>query len=98
MAPGRSYSPPPATGRTGAPQGLVSCVAWRLGGRARYCLDGQVYAAASAVAWLAGLGLICDATELDGVAADDSGGGYSCLLWPDWPRLGGDRRHAPCPG
>ena len=41
--------------RRGA-SGLVSCVAWRLGGRTSYCLDGQVYTAASAVRWLTDLG------------------------------------------
>ncbi|MDT3400532.1 FGGY-family carbohydrate kinase, partial [Streptomyces sp. B1866] len=56
--------------------GLVSCVAWRLAGRAAYCLDGQVYAAASAVRWLAELGVISGAEDLDkvGGAVPDSGG------------------------
>ncbi|WP_030740503.1 FGGY family carbohydrate kinase [Streptomyces sp. NRRL F-5135] len=56
--------------------GLVSCVAWRLGGRTSYCLDGQVYTAASAVRWLTGLGVISGAADLDpvGSAVPDSGG------------------------
>ncbi|MGW2823995.1 FGGY family carbohydrate kinase [Streptomyces sp. NPDC001443] len=56
--------------------GLVSCVAWRLGGRTAYCLDGQVYTAASAVRWLTDLGVITGATDLDrvGGTAFDSGG------------------------
>ncbi|MER6287612.1 FGGY family carbohydrate kinase [Streptomyces sviceus] len=56
--------------------GLVSCVAWRLGGRTDYCLDGQVYTAASAVRWLTGLGVIKGAADLDAVggAVPDSGG------------------------
>ncbi|MER6910199.1 FGGY family carbohydrate kinase [Streptomyces sp. NPDC000594] len=56
--------------------GLVSCVAWRLGGRTSYCLDGQVYAAASAVRWLTDLGIISGAADLDrvGGAVPDSGG------------------------
>ncbi|MGW0761808.1 FGGY family carbohydrate kinase [Streptomyces sp. NPDC002814] len=56
--------------------GLVSCVAWRLGGHASYCLDGQVYTAASAVRWLADLGVIKGAADLDpvGGSAPDSGG------------------------
>ncbi|MFF1442354.1 FGGY family carbohydrate kinase [Streptomyces sp. NPDC058295] len=56
--------------------GLVGCVAWRLGGRTAYCLDGQVYTAASAVRWLTGLGVIQDAADLDTVGATvpDSGG------------------------
>ncbi|MFI1920672.1 MULTISPECIES: FGGY family carbohydrate kinase [unclassified Streptomyces] len=56
--------------------GLVGCVAWRLGGRTAYCLDGQVYTAASAVRWLTGLGVIRGAADLDAVGATvpDSGG------------------------
>ncbi|MFH9657563.1 FGGY family carbohydrate kinase [Streptomyces sp. NPDC017248] len=56
--------------------GLVSCVAWRLGGHTGYCLDGQVYTAASAVHWLTGLGVLSSAADLDpvGGAVPDSGG------------------------
>ncbi|MFF5973501.1 FGGY family carbohydrate kinase [Streptomyces sp. NPDC012769] len=56
--------------------GLVACVAWRLAGRTSYCLDGQVYTAASAVRWLTDLGVIAGAGELDSVggAVPDTGG------------------------
>ncbi|MFJ8584504.1 FGGY family carbohydrate kinase [Streptomyces sp. NPDC093595] len=56
--------------------GLVGCVAWRLGGRTDYCLDGQVYTAASAVRWLTDLGVIGGAADLDpvGSAVPDTGG------------------------
>ncbi|MFC8274284.1 FGGY family carbohydrate kinase [Streptomyces sp. NPDC057271] len=56
--------------------GLVSCVAWRLAGRTSYCLDGQVYTAASAVRWLTDLGVLSGAGDLDtvGVTVPDSGG------------------------
>ncbi|MER6346275.1 FGGY family carbohydrate kinase [Streptomyces sp. NPDC001595] len=56
--------------------GLVSCVAWRLAGHTSYCLDGQVYTAASAVRWLTGLGVIAGAADLDtvGGSVPDSGG------------------------
>ncbi|MEU9702597.1 FGGY family carbohydrate kinase [Streptomyces sp. NPDC047981] len=56
--------------------GLVSCVAWRLRGRTSYCLDGQVYTAASAVRWLTDLGVLSGAGELDavGATAPDTGG------------------------
>ncbi|MEV5342162.1 FGGY family carbohydrate kinase [Streptomyces sp. NPDC052676] len=56
--------------------GLVSCVAWRLAGHTSYCLDGQVYTAASAVRWLTDLGVIQGAADLDtvGAAVPDSGG------------------------
>lgn len=56
--------------------GLVSCVAWRLAGRTSYCLDGQVFTAASAVRWLTDLGVLKGAEELDAVGGTvaDSGG------------------------
>ncbi|MFB8399129.1 FGGY family carbohydrate kinase [Streptomyces yangpuensis] len=56
--------------------GLVGCVAWRLAGRTSYCLDGQVYTAASAVRWLTDLGVISGAHDLDtvGGTAPDAGG------------------------
>ncbi|QHA08339.1 carbohydrate kinase [Streptomyces broussonetiae] len=56
--------------------GLVSCIAWRLAGTTSYCLDGQVYTAASAVRWLSELGVITGAADLDpvGGAVPDSGG------------------------
>ncbi|MGW6566730.1 FGGY family carbohydrate kinase [Streptomyces sp. NPDC054975] len=56
--------------------GLVSCVAWRLRGRTSYCLDGQVYTAASAVRWLTDLGVLSGADQLDAVGGTvpDSGG------------------------
>ncbi|MGY4959480.1 FGGY family carbohydrate kinase [Streptomyces sp. 900105245] len=56
--------------------GPVSCVAWRLAGRTSYCLDGQVYTAASAVRWLTDLGVLSSAADLDpvGGTVPDSGG------------------------
>ncbi|MEU9038322.1 FGGY family carbohydrate kinase [Streptomyces sp. NPDC048352] len=56
--------------------GLVGCVAWRLAGRTSYCLDGQVYTAASAVRWLTDLGVISGAEDIDTVGAGvpDAGG------------------------
>ncbi|MFI5972029.1 FGGY family carbohydrate kinase [Streptomyces sp. NPDC051452] len=56
--------------------GLVGCVAWRLAGATSYCLDGQVYTAASAVRWLTDLGVIAGAADLDPVGGTvlDSGG------------------------
>ncbi|MFB7170234.1 FGGY family carbohydrate kinase [Streptomyces sp. NPDC056254] len=56
--------------------GLVGCVAWQLGGETSYCLDGQVYTAASAVRWLTDLGVISGAQDLDtvGATAPDAGG------------------------
>lgn len=54
--------------------GLASSVAWRIRDVTTYCTDGQVYAAASAVRWLAELGLIKDASDLDRLASDDANG------------------------
>jgi glycerol kinase len=64
----------PVAARSGS--GLSASVAWRLGGVATYCLDGQVYTAGSAVRWLAGLGVIGAPSELDAVGGTvpDSGG------------------------
>ena len=53
--------------------GLSASVAWRLRGATTYCLDGQVYAAASVVRWLIGLGAVRSAEDIDTVAADDAG-------------------------
>ncbi|MER5308842.1 FGGY family carbohydrate kinase [Streptomyces sp. NPDC002773] len=59
-----------------AASGLVSCVAWRLGGQVTHCLDGQVYTVASAVRWLTDLGVIAGAEQIDpvGGAVPDTGG------------------------
>ncbi|OBB88781.1 FGGY family carbohydrate kinase [Mycolicibacterium peregrinum] len=54
--------------------GLTSSVAWRVGGVDSFCIDGQVYTAASAVKWLTSLGVISGAAEIDAVAESDSGG------------------------
>lgn len=54
--------------------GLTSSVAWRVAGVDTFCVDGQVYTAASAVRWLTSLGIISGARELDAVAAADSQG------------------------
>ncbi|GAB2814492.1 FGGY family carbohydrate kinase [Streptomyces daliensis] len=54
--------------------GLTSSVAWRVRGETAYCVDGQVYTAASAVRWLQDLGLVGAPSELDEVAADEAAG------------------------
>jgi glycerol kinase len=54
--------------------GLTCSAAWRIRDQTDYCLDGQVYAAASAVRWMIELGLLSSASELDQVAAEDAGG------------------------
>ena len=54
--------------------GLTSSVAWRIAWADTFCVDGQVYTAASAVRWLSSLGLIAGAEQIDAVAAEDSCG------------------------
>jgi glycerol kinase len=54
--------------------GLTTSVAWSLRGRTAYCVDGQVYTAASAVRWLVDLGLLQSSHTVDEVAAEDAGG------------------------
>lgn len=54
--------------------GLTTSVAWRTREGTQYCLDGQVYTAASAVRWMAELGLVESAADLDALADDDDGG------------------------
>jgi glycerol kinase len=50
-------------------RGLPTSVAWVLRGEPSYCVDGQVYTAASAVRWLQDLGLVASAADLDAAAA-----------------------------
>ena len=54
--------------------GLTTSVAWRLRDHTSYCVDGQVYTAASAVRWATELGLIPSADQLDAVAGASSDG------------------------
>lgn len=69
--------------------GLTTSAAWRLRDRTSYCIDGQVYTAASAVRWLIALGWIETAADLDRVAAADSQGvlcvpAFAGLAAPWW--------------
>ncbi len=54
--------------------GLTTSVAWRLRDHTSYCVDGQVYTAASAVRWAIELGLVPGADQLDTVASPSSDG------------------------
>ena len=59
--------------------GLLTTVAWRLGGRPTYALEGAVFIGGAAVQWLRdGLGIIDSAADVEALAAqvDDSGGIY----------------------
>jgi len=71
--------------------GLAVSVAWQLGTNAAYCIDGQVYAAGAAVAWLRRWGFVVRAEDLDAVAGSvrDCGGvtvvpAFSGLGAPWW--------------
>ena len=58
---------------------LLSTVAWQLGGRRNYALEGSVFVAGSLVKWLRdALGLIADAAETDALARSvpDNAGVY----------------------
>jgi glycerol kinase len=44
---------------------LICSTAWQLGRERAFCLDGQVFAAATALSWLSGLGLLSRVDALD---------------------------------
>jgi glycerol kinase len=56
--------------------GLAVSVAWQIGDEAAYCIDGQVFAAGAAIAWLVRWGFLHQAEDLDAVAGSvpDRGG------------------------
>jgi glycerol kinase len=54
--------------------GLAASVAWKARGETIYCVDGQVYTAASAVRWMQQLGYLTTAADLDTIAAPNAGG------------------------
>ncbi|KAF0219316.1 MAG: glycerol [Geobacteraceae bacterium] len=67
---------------------LLTTVAWRIGGRTEYALEGSVFIAGAAVQWLRdGLGIIRSSAEVEALAASvpDSGGVY---LVPAFAGLG----------
>jgi glycerol kinase len=49
--------------------GLAASIAWQIGSETIYCLDGQVFTAGAAVAWLSRLGLLRDASDIDPMLA-----------------------------
>ena len=67
---------------------LLTTVAWRVGGRTEYALEGSIFIAGAVVQWLRdGLGLIKTSAEVESLAAqvDDNGGVY---LVPAFAGLG----------
>jgi glycerol kinase len=60
-------------------RGLLTTIAWTIGGRTSYALEGSVFVAGAAVQWLRdGLGIIATAAETEALAASvpDTGGVY----------------------
>ena len=56
---------------------LLTTIAWNVGGRVTYCLEGSIFVAGAVVQWLRdGLGLIEESAEVEKLAAEaeDSGG------------------------
>lgn len=61
---------------TRSTNGLVGCPAWQLHDELTWCLDGQVYTVGAAVTWLTAMGIMNEASDLDGLggAVADAGG------------------------
>ncbi len=59
-------------------KGLLTTVAWSLGGKATYALEGSVFVAGAAVGWLKEVGLIAESREVEALArsVEDAGGVY----------------------
>ena len=53
---------------------LTTSAAWRTREGTQYCIDGQVYTAASAVRWLTNMGLVASSREIDDVASETDDG------------------------
>lgn len=67
---------------------LLTTVAWQLGGRAEYALEGSVFVAGAAVQWLRdGLGIIRSSGEVEALAASVPDSGGVCLV-PAFTGLG----------
>jgi glycerol kinase len=75
---------------------LVTTVAWKLGGRTEYALEGSVFIAGAAVQWLRdGLGVIRNSADVERLAASvpDNGGvffapAFAGLGAPHWDAYG----------
>ncbi|WP_117238259.1 glycerol kinase GlpK [Thermus sediminis] len=68
-------------------RGLLTTVAWQLGGRATYALEGSIFVAGAAVQWLKEVGLLGEEGEVEALAGGvaDTGGVY---LVPAFTGLG----------
>ncbi|MGC8966741.1 MAG: glycerol kinase GlpK [Thermus sp.] len=72
-------------------RGLLTTVAWSLGGRATYALEGSLFVAGAAVQWLRDLGLFRECREVEALAESvaDAGGvffvpAFAGLGAPHW--------------
>lgn len=72
-------------------RGLLTTVAWSLGGRATYALEGSVFVAGAAVGWLKEVGLLRESGEVEALAGSvaDAGGvffvpAFTGLGAPHW--------------
>ena len=73
--------------------GLTTSVAWRLREHTSYCVDGQVYTAASAVRWAIDLGLVLGVPTRSTLSQPiPATACCACPRWPGWRRRGGTRR------
>ncbi|WP_105316486.1 glycerol kinase GlpK [Thermus tenuipuniceus] len=68
-------------------KGLLSTVAWSLGGKVSYALEGSVFMAGAVVGWLQGLGLIRESAEVEALAREVADGGGVYLV-PAFTGLG----------
>jgi glycerol kinase len=67
---------------------LMCSTAWQLGARRTFCLDGQVFAAATALSWLVRLGVLSRVDALDEECAPSPA---DVVFVPDFDRPGGAR-------
>jgi glycerol kinase len=78
-------------------QQLVSTVAWQIGGRTEYALEGSVFIGGAVVQWIRdGLGLVRTAADIEPLALSvaDNGGVYLVPRLPDSARRTGIRMRA----
>lgn len=71
--------------------GLSTSIGWSEAGKISYYWDGQVFAAASAVAWLVEMGFIKDPSEIDSLPIDTeviSTSGFNGFGAPTWQARG----------
>ncbi|MFZ9914684.1 MAG: FGGY family carbohydrate kinase, partial [Phycisphaerales bacterium] len=74
--------------RPATPEGLLATIAWRIGGKAVFAVEGSVFVGGSAVQWLRdGLCIITSARQVNDVAAEVADGG-GVVVVPAFTGLG----------